>query len=149
MEVTGHNFRCSIQILWIIACNFHSKLLASTMHTCNVIIPEHTNKQDLTFKSQPEVVSDDFLGDVCIYCWQIMLIKWYGQVAGFHFMSLTGWTFRHNFNTVEPYLIRGQVYNLAKGTNSFNSWSILSFGPGLIPQYGTLPLITGLGPRLS
>ena len=33
----------------------------------NVIIPEHTNKQDLAFKNHPEVVSDDFLGDLCIY----------------------------------------------------------------------------------
>ena len=31
----------------------------------------YTNKQDLTFKNHPEVVSDDFLGDLCIYCCQI------------------------------------------------------------------------------
>ena len=32
----------------------------------NVIIPEHTNSQDLTYKNHPEVVSDGFLGDLCI-----------------------------------------------------------------------------------
>ena len=41
----------------------------------NVIIPQHTNKQDLTFKNHPVVVSDDCLGDLCIYCCQIMLDK--------------------------------------------------------------------------
>ena len=50
-------------------------MAAHTMQ-CNMIIPEHTNKQDLTFKNHPEVVSDDFLGDSCIYCCQIMPIKW-------------------------------------------------------------------------
>ena len=44
----------------------------------NVIIPEHTNKHDLTVKNHPEVVSDDFLGDLYIYCCQIMPIKWKG-----------------------------------------------------------------------
>ena len=35
---------------------------------CNVIIPgpEHTNKQDLIFQNHPDIVSDDFLGDLCI-----------------------------------------------------------------------------------
>ena len=32
-----------------------------------MIIPEHTNKQDLTFQNHPEFVFDDFLGDLCIY----------------------------------------------------------------------------------
>ena len=36
----------------------------------NAISLERTNKQDLTFKNHPEVVSDDFLGDLCIYCCQ-------------------------------------------------------------------------------
>ena len=40
-------------------------MAAHTMQS-NVIIPEHTNKQDLTFKNHPEVVSGDFLGDLCI-----------------------------------------------------------------------------------
>ena len=40
-------------------------MAAHTMQ-CNVIIPEHTNKQDLTFKNPLEVVSDDFLGNLCI-----------------------------------------------------------------------------------
>ena len=56
-------------------------------HPYNLIIPEHTNKQDLTFKNCPEVVSDDFLGDLCIFCCQIILISGKpanGQVAGFH-----------------------------------------------------------------
>ena len=42
--------------------------MAAHTTQCNVIIPEHTNKQDLTFKNRPEVVSDDCLGDLCIYC---------------------------------------------------------------------------------
>ena len=65
-------------------------MAAHTMQ-CNVIIPEHTNKQDLTFKNHPEVVSDDFLGDLCVYCCQIMPIKCKpanGPVAGFHFFII-------------------------------------------------------------
>ena len=27
---------------------------------------KHTNKQDLTFQNHPEVVSNDFLGDLCL-----------------------------------------------------------------------------------
>ena len=51
-------------------------MAAHTMQ-CNVITPEHTNKQDLTFQNQSEVVFDDFLGDLCIlYCYQIRLIRW-------------------------------------------------------------------------
>ena len=52
-------------------------MAAHTMQ-CNVIlnIPEHTNKQDLTLKNHLEVVSDDFLGDLCIYFCQIIVIKW-------------------------------------------------------------------------
>ena len=42
-------------------------MAAHTMQ-CNVVSPEHTNKQDLTFKNHPEIVSDDFLGDLGVYC---------------------------------------------------------------------------------
>ena len=49
--------------------------MATHAMQCNVIIPEHTNKQDLTFKKHPGVVSDGFVGDLCIYCCQIMPIK--------------------------------------------------------------------------
>ena len=41
-------------------------MAAHTMQCRNVIIPEHTNKQDLTLKNHPEVVSDDCLGDLYI-----------------------------------------------------------------------------------
>ena len=33
---------------------------------CKVIISEHTNKQELTFQNHPEILFDDFLGDLCI-----------------------------------------------------------------------------------
>ena len=66
--------------------------MATHTMQCNVIIPEHTNKQDLTFKNHPEVISDDFLGDLCIYCCQIMPIKVVNQansqIAGFHFFII-------------------------------------------------------------
>ena len=41
-------------------------------HPYIVIISELTNKQDLTYS---EVVSDDFLADLSVYCFEIMLIK--------------------------------------------------------------------------
>ena len=41
-----------------------------------MIIPEHTNKQDLAFKNHPEVVSDDFLSDLCSGV--AMVFKWGG-----------------------------------------------------------------------
>ena len=50
--------------------------MATRTMQCNVISPEHTNKQDLTFKNHLEIVSDDFLGDLGVYCCQIMPIKW-------------------------------------------------------------------------
>ena len=45
-------------------CRDARKQMAAHTMQCNVISPEHTNKQDLTFKNHPEVVSDDFLGDI-------------------------------------------------------------------------------------
>ena len=57
-------------------------MAAHTMQ-CNVIIPEHTNKQDLAFKNH-KVVSDDFLGHLCISstdrCYYVgMKVKKYGR----------------------------------------------------------------------
>ena len=42
--------------------------MADNAMQCKVIIAKHTNKQDLIFKNHlhVEVVSDDFLGDLCI-----------------------------------------------------------------------------------
>ena len=42
-----------------------NKMAAHTMQW-KVIIAKHTNKQDLTFQNCPEVVSNDFLGDLCV-----------------------------------------------------------------------------------
>ena len=46
-------------------------MAAHTMQ-CKVIIPERTNKQDLTFKNHPEVVPDDFLAHLYAYRRQVM-----------------------------------------------------------------------------
>ena len=40
-------------------------MAANTMQW-KVIIAKHTNKQNLTFQNHPEVVSSDFLGDLCV-----------------------------------------------------------------------------------
>ena len=46
--------------------------MASHTMQCNVIIPEHTNKQDLTLKNHPEVVTNGFLAHLlCITARQL------------------------------------------------------------------------------
>ena len=51
------------------------KQMAAHTLQCNMIIPELTNKRDLTFQNHSEVVSDDFLADLSVYFGEIMSIK--------------------------------------------------------------------------